>query len=76
MESKNKKLEFSEVLPIIHGRVSLEDVVANWYSFQNLAQMDRAYREWFDISLFDALNTRKKVANRVQPLHQHYQQLF
>ena len=44
-----RKLEIGDVVAIRDGFKTLEDVVASWYSFQSIASIHAAYKEWLSI---------------------------
>lgn len=60
-----RKVEFSDLLAATRGERSVEDVVASWYSFQNLNSAHKAFQEWFDIDLRGTLYRRRKVKDRL-----------
>ena len=48
----NRKVDFEDVIAIKNGTKSLEDVVAGWYSFQNISGIHKAFKDWLDIDFW------------------------
>lgn len=51
LDKQSKKVEFEDAREIAAGTLTLEDVVAGWFSFQNPASAHKAYSEWLGIDL-------------------------
>ena len=65
---QTRKVEMDEVVSIAEGKMSIEDVVVGWYSFQNLDSIQKAFREWFGIDFRATLRRRKRIGRRVVTL--------
>jgi hypothetical protein len=61
-----RKVELSDVVAIKNGSKSLEDVVASWYSFQNIDSIQKAFTEWFGIDVRKTIRKRKKIGNNIR----------
>lgn len=49
MRTQTRKVDFEDAIEISNQRRTLEDVVASWYSFQNIASIQKAFSEWLSI---------------------------
>lgn len=76
IESQNKKVTFQEAIAIEQGDLPLERVVSNWYSFQNVDSIQRAYKEILDIDVWKILRRRKKVRDKLPNLMEALQNLI
>lgn len=63
--SHNLRVDFSTLLHVGAGRRTVEDVIAETYSFQNLDQLNRAYREWLDIDVRKLLFKKRRIGRSV-----------
>ncbi|WP_373649639.1 hypothetical protein [Schlesneria sp. DSM 10557] len=61
LRSQNKKIEIPDVYAIRDGEKTIEDVVAEWYSFQNIGSIHTAFKEWFGIDFQALIRRRKKI---------------
>ena len=68
LRSQNKKIEIPDVYAIRDGEKSIEDVVADWYSFQNIGNIHTAFKEWFGINFQDLIRRRKKIGTKLPML--------
>lgn len=68
LRAHNKKIEIPDVYAIRDGEKSIEDVVANWYSFQNIGSIHAAFNEWFGINFQSLIRRRKKVGKKLPVL--------
>jgi hypothetical protein len=50
-QSHNLKVDFSTLLEVSNNQQTVEDVIAASYTFQNLNQLNKAYRDWLDIDV-------------------------
>jgi len=62
---QNKKVDFEDVIAIKNGTRTIEDIIADWYSFQNIASIHRAFSEWFGIDFWTIIRKRKKLGNKI-----------
>ena len=60
-----KKIEFSELLEVQAGTKSIEDIIANWYSFQSVAAIHTAFSEWFSIDFWKIIRQNKRVGGDI-----------
>lgn len=76
LRSQNKKIEIPDVYAIRDGQKSIEDVVAEWYSFQSISSIHTAFKDWFGIDFQSLIRRRKKVGNKVPLLERRLASLI
>ena len=64
----NQKIQFEKVIEISKGENTIEALISNNYSFQNIGQINKAFKEWFDIDINKALFKKKKIGNKIKYL--------
>jgi hypothetical protein len=62
---QTRKIDMQDVIAIAAKEKTIEDVIADWYSFQNIQSITVAFKEWFNIDLWKILRRRKRVGRRV-----------
>lgn len=60
-----QKLDFETLLEVENKEATVENVIARNYTFQNLNQLNKAYKEWLDIDVRKLLYKKKKIGNSV-----------
>lgn len=65
---QTKKVELKDVIAIKKGTRTIEDIVADWYSFQNIDSIHRAFSEWFVIDFWSIVRKPKNSGNKIQLL--------
>jgi len=63
--SHKQKLDFSTLLEVSNKVKTIENVIAENYTFQNLNQLNKAYKDWLNIDVKNILYKKKKVGNRI-----------
>jgi hypothetical protein len=63
---QTRKVEFEEALAVSRGERTLEEVVASWYSFQNIASLQKAFSEWLGLDFRKILRDASAAGD--QPL--------
>lgn len=76
MTSHNQKISFEEAIAISNGTTTLESIVASNYSFQNLVQINKAFKEWFGIDINKILFKKRKVGNRIAFLQSRMEEII
>ena len=76
LEKQTRRVELADVLAIEARTKTIEDVVADWYSFQNIASIHNAFSEWFGINFWKLLRQRKKIGRRIPLLEKRLDQLI
>ncbi len=59
---QDKKVGFDDAIAISKGQRSIEDVIASWYSFQNVGSIQKAYDEWLGIDFRKVLRAATATA--------------
>lgn len=59
------KIDFSIVLDIQSKKRSIENLIAENYTFQNLDQLNKAYKDWLDIDVRKILFKKKRIGKSV-----------
>jgi hypothetical protein len=65
---QSRKVDFEDVIAIKNGTRTIEDIIADWYSFQNITSIHRAFSEWFGIDVWTILRKRKRLGNKIAVL--------
>lgn len=60
------KVEFDTVLELHNKSRTIESIIAESYTFQNLNQLNKAFKEWLDIDLRKILYKKKKIGDSVR----------
>lgn len=60
-----QKLDFETLLEVEKKEATVENVIARNYTFQNLNQLNKAYKDWLDIDVRKLLYKKKKIGNSV-----------
>ncbi len=71
-----RKVDFPDALALAANTKSIEDVVAEWYSFQNIDSIHKAFNEWFGIDIWRLLRQRRKVGKRIDWLENRFKNLI
>lgn len=64
--SHNMKVDFSTILELDSKEKTVESVIASGYTFQNLDQLNKAYKEWLNIDVRNILCKKKRIGNSVK----------
>lgn len=76
LAEQSRKVELREVLAVAKGHKTVEDLVADCFSFQNLSSIHSAFREWLEIDFWSILRSRRRLGKRVAFLDDHLQRLI
>jgi hypothetical protein len=76
LTEQNKKVEFADALALVERAKSIEDIVAEWYSFQRIDSIYRAFSEWFGIDIWKILRQRRRVGKRIGWLEKRFESLI
>lgn len=60
-----QKFDFSVLVEVAEQNRSVESVIASNYTFQNLQQLNKAYKDWLGIDVRKILFKKKKVGNSI-----------
>lgn len=59
------KVEFSTIVELNSKRRTIESIIAEAYTFQNLDQLNKAYKDWLDIDVRKILFKRRRIGNSI-----------
>ncbi len=60
-----QKIDFGTVLALQNQEITIEEIIASNYTFQNLNQLNKAYKEWLDIDVRKILYKKKKIGKKI-----------
>ncbi len=72
----SKKVDMSDALLIASGKKTINDVVADWYSFQSIEAIHKAFSDWLGIDFWKVLRKRKKIGNNIMLLESRLRELI
>lgn len=75
-ESYNAKFEFSDVLDLHNNDRTIESLIAQPYTFQNLNQLNKAYKDWLKIDVRNILYKRKRIGKSVKLLENRISEII
>jgi hypothetical protein len=64
-ESHKLKIDFSTLLEVSNNERTVEDVIAETYTFQNLNQLSKAYKDWLNIDVKEVLYKKRRIGRSV-----------
>lgn len=64
----NQKIDFQTAIELSEDKKTIEEVIASNYTFQNLSQLNKAYKDWLNIDVRNILYKKKKVGNSIKYL--------
>jgi len=60
-----QKLDFETLLEVDRKESTIENIIARNYTFQNLNQLNKAYKDWLDIDVKNILYKKKRIGSSV-----------
>ncbi len=64
-KSHKMKIEFSTLLEVGSKERTIENIIAGSYTFQNMNQLNKAYKEWLEIDVRKILYKKRKIGNSI-----------
>jgi hypothetical protein len=64
-ENHKGKFEFSAILDIHRNKRSIEELIAENYTFQNLDQLNKAYKDWLEIDVRKLFFKKKRIGKSI-----------
>lgn len=64
-ENHKTKFEFSAILDIHRNNRSIEELISENYTFQNLDQLNKAYKDWLDIDVRKIFFKKKRIGKSI-----------
>lgn len=65
VEEQNRKITYPEAAAVSRGELTLERIASDWYSFQNLDSVQKAYKDVLQIDVWKVIRKRKKVREKL-----------
>jgi hypothetical protein len=76
LRQQTKKIDLVDALAVQRGEKTLEDLVTDWYSFQNIHSIHAAFFDWFGIDVWKILKRRRKIGRSLPILERHLDYLI
>ena len=76
LEAQSRKVSFSEASALVRGELTLERIASDWYSFQNLDSIQKAYKGVLSIDIWKAIRRRRKVHKKRPMLSEALEELI
>lgn len=76
INNHNQKIDFQQLVEMKSNGINLEEIISKNYSFQNLSQINKAYKDWLNIDIKKILYTKKKIGNKVKYLESRLNELI
>jgi hypothetical protein len=76
IKNYNQKIDFQLLIKIKYDNITPEKIIANNYTFQNLDQVAKAYKDWVDIDIKKILFTKKRIGNKIKILESRLVELI
>ena len=64
-ETHKLKVDFSTLLSVGNKHRTIENVIAENYTFQNINQLNKAYKDWLDIDVRKVLYKKRKIGRSI-----------
>ncbi|NWC47858.1 hypothetical protein HX788_10460 [Pseudomonas edaphica] len=64
-ETHKAKIDFTTVLSLQKSKQSIESIIAESYTFQNLEQLNKAYKEWLNIDVRSIFFKKKRIGQSI-----------
>lgn len=74
--SHNARIDFSALVQVSSGERTVEDIIADAYTFQNLDQLNKAYRDWLGIDVRKLLFKKKRIGKKISFLENRIHEII
>lgn len=64
-KSYKNKVDFDTLIELQSENISIENIISRNYTFQNLSQLNKAYKDWLDIDVRKILFKKKRIGNSI-----------
>jgi len=71
-----QKIDFDVLLEIEKGKISIENIIAKNFTFQNLNHLNKAYKEWLNIDVREVLYKKKRIGKSVSFLENRISEII
>lgn len=75
-ENHKQKLNFTTLLEIENKSKTIENIIAENYTFQNLNQLNKAYNDWLKIDVRNILYKKKKIGSSISFLENRIEDII
>lgn len=75
IESHNQKIALDDVIQITKGLKTIEGVIAEMYSFQNIDKTVKAYKGWTGLDLNSVLFKKRRIDGRINFLKDRMEEI-
>lgn len=76
LREQQRRVDVADLLAVAAQERRVEDVVASWYSFQSIASIHAAYKDWFNIDLRRLLRRRRKIGRQIRFLDDQLERII
>src|ERR1700720_2386325 len=74
--SHKLQVDLPTLLQVSDGKRTVEDVIAETYTFQNLGQLNKAYKEWLNIDVRALMFKKKRIGRKVSFLENRLKEII
>jgi len=72
----NRKVSFEEAVDLVRRTVTLPQIAASWFSFQNIDSIHKAFESNFQINFRGLIKQRRRVSRRLPVLSNALEELI
>ena len=72
----NFKVPLDDVFKISSGKILIEDVIAGNFTFQNLGQVNKAYKTYLTIDIANIFSKKRKVGSNFYRIYQKIEEII
>jgi hypothetical protein len=72
----NLKVPLEDVLKVNSGKILIEDIIADTFTFQNLGQVNKAYKTYLNIDIANIFSKKRKVGNNFFRIYQQIEEII
>ena len=74
--SHKQKVDFETALELSNNTKTIENIISDNYTFQNLDQLNKAFKEWLQIDVRKILFKKKKIGNSIKYLENRISEII
>jgi hypothetical protein len=76
LQQQNRKVEITDLIAVKNGEKTLEDIIAGWYSFQNIDSIHKAFSDWFSIDFWKVIRTEATIGDKAIRIEEQFNNLI
>jgi hypothetical protein len=76
IEKTNLKVQLVDVLKVNSGEILIEDIIADSFTFQNLGQVNKAYKTYLNIDIAKIFSKKRKIGNNFYRIYQQIEEII